>query len=141
MDLNNRPKVGVGVLIFKDGKVLLGKRRGTDHGDGDYCPPGGHMEHMESFEECVRRETKEETGIEIKNIRFNLILNQKFYAPKHYINIGFMADWAGGEPQVMEPDKCENWGWYDLDNLPAPLFKTVPSHIEALKSGRNYFDN
>ena len=136
-----RPKIGIGVLIFKDGKVLLGKRRGTDHGDSEYCPPGGHMEHMETFEECVKRETREETGIEIKNIKFLLVLNQKFYAPKHYINVGFIADWDSGEVKNMEPDKCESWGWYDIDHLPSPLFKTQPFYIEAFKTGKNFFDN
>ncbi len=44
---NKRPKVGLGVLIFKDGKVLLGKRKGA-HGEGTWCPPGGHLEFGET---------------------------------------------------------------------------------------------
>jgi ADP-ribose pyrophosphatase YjhB (NUDIX family) len=69
-----KPKVGVGVMIFKDGKVLLTKRKGS-HGAGDYSFPGGHLEHMESFEECAIRETKEECGLEIKNIKFQYLTN------------------------------------------------------------------
>lgn len=37
------PRIGVGVLIFRDGKLLLGKRRGS-HGAGDWSAPGGHLE-------------------------------------------------------------------------------------------------
>lgn len=134
-----RPKVGVGVMILKDGKVLLHKRKGS-HGAGEYSWPGGHMEYMESFEDCVRREVREEAGIEIKNIRFLRLLNLKAYAPKHFIDLGFMAEWASGEPQVMEPDRCEAWGWYDLEDLPKPCFAGIATYIEAYKTGRNYFD-
>jgi 8-oxo-dGTP diphosphatase len=141
MEEIKRPKVGTEVMIFKDGKILIGKRKGSDHGNGEYKLPGGHFEYMESLEECVRRETLEETGVEIKNPKFLLVMNQKFYAPKHYINVGFTADWAGGEPKVMEPEKCDGWAWYDVNNLPAPLFKTLPLYIEAYKTGRSYFDN
>lgn len=135
----NRPKVGIGVMIIKDGKVLLGKRKGS-HGQGEYAWPGGHMEYMESFEECAKREVMEEVGIEIGNIKFLRLLNLKAYAPKHYVDIGLMAQWISGEPKVMEPEKCEGWDWYDMDNLPQPLFGTIESYIEAYKTGRDYWD-
>ena len=136
----NRPQVGICVVVMKDGKVLLGKRKGS-HGEGDYASPGGHLEYMESFENCVRREVMEETGIEVENIRFLRLMNLKEYAPKHYIDIAVLCDWKSGEPKVMEPNKCEGWDWYSLDNLPSPLFKTWRENIEALKTGKNYFDN
>lgn len=132
-------KVGIGVMIMKDGKVLLGKRKGS-HGAGEYAWPGGHMEYMESFEGCAKRETLEETGMEIENVRFLRLSNLKTYAPKHYVDIGLIADWKQGEPKVMEPDKMEEWGWYDIDTLPSPLFATLPSYFEALKTGKNFWD-
>lgn len=134
-----RPKVGVGVMIMKDGKVLLGKRKGS-HGAGEYAWPGGHFEYMESFEQCAKRETVEETGMEIENIRFLRLLNLKVYAPKHYVDIGLIADWKSGEPKIMEPDKTEGWDWYDIDNLPGTLFSTIPTYIEAYKTGKNFWD-
>jgi 8-oxo-dGTP diphosphatase len=132
-------KVGVGVMIMKDGKVLLGKRKGS-HGEGEYAWPGGHLEYMESFEECAKREVMEETGMEIDNIRFLRLSNLKDYAPKHYVDIGLVADWKSGDPEIKEPDKIEGWGWYDLENLPSPLFATLPTYFEALKTGRNFWD-
>lgn len=132
-------KVGIAVLVVKDGRVLLGKRKGS-HGAGEYALPGGHLEHMESYEGCVRREVLEETGMDIDNIRFLLVANIKEYAPKHYAHIGFVADWKSGEPQLMEPEKCEGWAWYDIESLPQPLFATLPAHIEAYKTGKNFFD-
>ena len=139
-DQGMRPKVGLGVMIFKDRKVLLGKRKGT-HGTGEYAPPGGHLEHLESFEECAKREAREEAGIEIKNVQFLSLRNLIEYAPNHYVNIGLTAEWKRGIPKVMEPDRCEGWGWYDIDNLPSPLFKTVSVYVEALKTKNHYFDN
>ncbi len=143
MDKNDseslRPRVGVGVMVLKDGKVLVGKRRGT-HGAGEWAWPGGHMEHMESFEQCARREVREETGMEIKNVRFLRLMNLRQYAPKHYVDIGLVADWAGGEPQVLEPHRTEAWEWRALDDLPSPLFAALPSYIEAHKTGRSFWD-
>ncbi len=126
-------------MIIKDGKVLLGKRKGS-HGAGEYAWPGGHMEYMESFEGCAKREVQEETGMEIDNIRFLRLLNLKDYAPKHYVDIGLVADWKSGEAQIMEPDKIENWAWYEMDKLPEPLFGTIPTYFEAYKTGKNFWD-
>lgn len=133
-------RVGVGVMIIKDGKVLLGKRRGS-HGAGEFSFPGGHLEYMESFEECARRETREEAGIEIENLRFQFVANLQKYAPKHYAHIGLLADWKSGEPCVMEPEKCEGWQWYDLNALPEGMFGPVALSIDAYRTGRNYYDS
>ncbi len=139
MEQEQRPKVGIGVMILKGDKILLGKRK-SSHGEGEYAWPGGHLEHMEGFEVCARRETLEETGMEIENVRFLRLLNFKDYAPKHYVDILLIADWKSGEPQVLEPHKCEGWDWYDINNLPERLFKAEYSGIEAYKTGRNFFD-
>jgi 8-oxo-dGTP diphosphatase len=61
----NRPKVGIGVFIFKDGKFLMGCRKGA-HGAGTLSEPGGHLEFVESFEECFEQEALEEIGAKIK---------------------------------------------------------------------------
>lgn len=134
-----RPKVGIGVMILKEGKVLLGKRK-KSHGTGEYAFPGGHLEYMEGLEACARREVLEETGIEIQNIRFSFVGNLKKYAPKHYVHIGFVAEWKSGDPVVLEPEKCESWGWYELHALPTPLFELVEVSISSYKSGCAFVD-
>lgn len=132
-------RVGTGVWICKDGKVLLGKRKG-DLAGGEYANPGGHFEYMESLEQSIRREIREETGIEVENIRFAFLQNVKEYAPKHYVGINFIADWKSGEPTVMEPEKCERWDWYALDAFPELLFVTGKAFLEMQKTGKNFFD-
>lgn len=126
-------------MIFKDNKVLLGKRKNSS-GAGEFAWPGGHLEFGESFEDCAKRETMEEAGIKINNVRFLRLMNFKNSSGKHYADIGLVADWASGDPKTMEPEKCEGWDWYNLDNLPQPLFGPVPSYFESLKTGKNYFD-
>ncbi len=137
--MENQIKIGVGVMIWKDGKVLMGRRKGS-HGAGEYAFPGGHLEYMESFEDCARREVREEAGIEIKNIRFNCFTNVTSHKPKHYVHIGLVADWAAGEPEVREPDKLENWDWYLLENLPTPIFDFCLFGFDAYKTGKNFYD-
>ncbi len=134
-----RPKVGVGIMILKEGRILLGKRKAA-HGAGEYAFPGGHLEYMESYVECALREIAEECGIKVKNIRFLYVSNIKQYPPKHYAHINLVADWESGEPKVLEPEKCEGWDWYNLDNLPRPVFATTDWAVEAYKTGKNFFD-
>jgi 8-oxo-dGTP diphosphatase len=132
-------RVGIGVMIWKDGKVLMGKRKGS-HGAGEWAWPGGHLEYMESFEDCAKRETMEEAGIRIKNVRFHRLLNLQSYAPKHYVDIGIIADWESGEPEIREPDKMEQWTWVDPANLPEGQFGPIPTYFETLKTGKICYD-
>lgn len=137
--MKNRPKVGISVLVFKKGQILLGKRKNT-HGAGEYASPGGHLEFGESIEECAKRECFEEAGIEIKNIKFLRITNLKKYPGKHYLDIGLLAAWQKGKPRVLEPDKIGNWRWYALKNLPKHLFGALNDSLDAFKTGQNFFD-
>ncbi len=131
--MNDRPKVGVGVAIIKDGKVLLGKRKAA-HGEGSWAFPGGHLEFGESWEECACREVLEEAGIEVKNVRFGSLTNDIFTAEnKHYITISMVCDYASGELRVMEPEKCEEWRWFDWAEL-SPDMLFVPLQ-NLLKQG------
>ncbi len=129
-----KPRVGIGIMIMKDDKVLLGKRK-SSLGLGEYAFPGGHLEYMESYKGCAIRETAEECGVEIENIRFQYLANLKKYAPRHYVHIGLIADWKSGEPKVLKPEKLESWDWYDLDNLPEPMFEACKMAIESYKNG------
>ena len=134
--MDNRPKVGVGVMVRKEGKILLGKRKNA-HGEGAWSFPGGHLEFKESWGECARREVMEETGLQLKNVQFATATNDIFEKEgKHYITIIMLADYDSGEVQLREPDKCESWQWFSWKNLPQPLFVPIQN---LLKCGFNPF--
>ncbi len=128
-------RVGLGVYIINDKKqVLFGKRKGA-HAKGDWSAPGGHLEFGESWEECVTREVTEEVGIEIENIRFGTVTNDIFQKDsKHYITIHMITDYKSGVVQLLEPDKCSEWKWFDWENLPSPLLVSTQN---AIKQGFN----
>ena len=120
--MKNRPLIGVAVIVIKNGKVLLGKRKNS-HGDGTWAFPGGHLEFNESIEECARREVWEETGMRITNLRYGPYTNDVFSGEdRHYVTLFVLADFASGEPGVKEPDKCEEWRWYDWPPPVKPHF-------------------
>ncbi|HVV66946.1 MAG TPA: NUDIX domain-containing protein [Candidatus Saccharimonadales bacterium] len=129
----NRPLVGIGVFIWKDGKFLMGKRRGA-HGDGTWSIPGGHLEFSESWEEGAKREVLEETGLVITNVRFLAATNDIFEKDKkHYITIWVYSDWKSGEPSITEPDKYVDQEWRTFKTLPAPLFEPCWQNLRAAK--------
>lgn len=123
--MENIVKVGVGLYIFNEhNEVLLGLRK-SPHGQGTWCPPGGHLEFGESNEQAAIREAKEETGLDVfaENVQIIGVTNDFFEETnKHYITLHLRADKFESEPKVMELDKCEQWKWFSLDNLPRNLF-------------------
>lgn len=134
-----RPKVGLGVIIQKDGKILLGKRKNS-HGAGEWSLPGGHLEFNESWEDCAMREVREEVGIEIGNIRFFRATNDLFpKEDKHYITLFMQADYVSGEVVNKEPDKAEDWKWFNWDTecMPSPLFTPLSNLLIQLIQNKN----
>ncbi len=128
--VKKRPIVGVGVIVVKEGKVLLGKRRGS-HGVGSWQFPGGHLELNESVQECARREVWEEAGIEIRNIKPGPFTNDIFeQEDKHYVTLFVIAEYAGGSIQVKELEKCERWEWFEWESLPYPLFLPIQNLLK-----------
>lgn len=132
------PLIGVGVMIIKNNKMLLGKRIGS-HGSGTFGWAGGHLEFGESLEDCAVREVWEETGVKIKfsSLKFLCLSNIIEYG-KHYVDIEFLCSNFTGEPKVTEPAKRESWKWYKMENLPKPLFKAVELTVKAYKEDKTY---
>jgi 8-oxo-dGTP diphosphatase len=135
------PKVGIGVMIQNEqGQVLLGLRQGS-HGAGEWSFPGGHLEFGETVFETAKRETKEETGLEVDKFELISVADEMRYIKsddKHYLNVGVKAIYKGGEPQLLELEKCLEWHWYDLDKLPEKMFEGTDWIIKNFKAKRIY---
>lgn len=127
--------------MLKDNKILLGKRHSDPkkadselHLEGTWTMPGGKIEHGESFEDAAKREVLEETGIILSKVSVLCINNDKNeYA--HFVTIGMLAEEFSSEAKVMEPDEITEWRWFDLQDLPRPLY--FPSE----KLLNNYLQN
>lgn len=135
------PRVGVGVMLQNEkGGVLLGLRRGS-HGAGEWSFPGGHLEWGETVFETAKREVREETGLEINKMELISVADEMRYIKtdnKHYLNIGVKAKYFGGEPRIMEPEKCKEWRWFGLDELPEKLLEGTELIIKNYKAGKIY---
>jgi len=126
----NRPLIGVAVIVKKDGKVLLGKRKNA-HGDGTWALPGGHLEFNETIEACAEREVFEETGLDIKNVRYGAYTNDIFTnEQKHYVTLFVTAEFSHGKLELKEPHKCEHWDWFSWDDLPKPKFLSLENLLK-----------
>ncbi|MGY0219923.1 nucleotide triphosphate diphosphatase NUDT15 [Endozoicomonadaceae bacterium StTr2] len=122
---NNNPRIGVGVIVRRNGKILLGRRKNS-HGEGHWAFPGGHLEFGETPEQCAHREVMEETGLTLENLQPGPYTNDIFEVEqKHYITLFMVADSVTGEPERKEPEKCLEWLWHDWNALPEPLFLPV----------------
>lgn len=121
-EARKHPKVGVGVIVVRDGKVLTHRRLGSI-GAGLWGLVGGHLEWGETWEECAVREVQEEAGLAITNIRFVTAMNDIYPEDdKHYVTIFVQADWAGGEIDHREPEFGDSWMWTEWEAIPEPRF-------------------
>jgi ADP-ribose pyrophosphatase YjhB (NUDIX family) len=121
---------GVGVLVVRDGKVLLGRRLAT-HGYGTWSLPGGKPGPGESPQECALRELQEETGLQGSGARVVAATLDGFAASRWVFRTRFVEVDAAGEPKAREPEKTRAWRWFDWHRLPRPLFQPVSSLIAA----------
>lgn len=128
----NRPLIGIGVLVFDvKGRLLLCQRKNT-HGDGSWSPSGGHLEFGESLEACARRETEEEVGLQIDKLCFVGLTNDIFENEgKHYVSLFFSTVYDGIQPIIVgEPEKIAAINWFPLDALPKNLFLPLKQFVD-----------
>ena len=135
---------GFGIMLLRGGKVLLGRRHDDVekadsllHGAGTWTMPGGKFEFGESFEDGAKRELMEETGIVLEKVKVICVSND-IVDDAHFVTVGFFSEYFDGEPQVMEPDEITEWGWFDLDDLPSPVFFPSERILENYKENKLY---
>ena len=128
-------------MILRNNKVLLGKRHGDPekadselHGESSWTMPGGKLHFGETLKDVACREVLEETGININKENLKPIsVTDDIIEDAHFVTIGFLCEGQVEEPKVMEPDEITEWRWFNLDDLPSPIF--FPSE----KILKNYF--
>ncbi len=109
----NRPIVGVGVVIVREGKILL-ERRKNEPGRGKWSIPGGIVELGESLEQTVTRETREETGLSVSDPEPIDVVNQvtldEFGKIKyHFVIIDYFVKLKDGIPEAGSDAAESEW--------------------------------
>ncbi|WP_371501504.1 NUDIX domain-containing protein [Kitasatospora sp. NBC_00374] len=130
--------VGVHLVVVEDGRVLLGRRKGTSYADGLWHVPAGHMEPRESVTRAMAREADEELGITIAERDLDLLHTvhhldhdggggrlQLFFRPAHYT----------GRITNREPDKCHELHWWPLDALPGTTVRYAAHALGEIARG------
>ncbi len=100
------------VAVRRDRQILLAQHK--RHQDSMYTVIAGFVEVGETLEQCVVREVKEETGIDVSNIKY---FGSQPWAFSSSLMIGYTADYAGGEISI-DRSELEDARWFELDNLP-----------------------
>jgi NAD+ diphosphatase len=90
----------------------------------------GFVEPGETLEECAAREIREETGIEVKNLRY--FASQPWPFP-HSLMVAFTAEYAAGDIKV-DPGELLDAGWYAADALPS-----LPDPLTVARKLINWF--
>ena len=124
------PLHGVGVLLLRDGKVLLGRRM-SPHGRGTWSPPGGKTEPGESDEEAARRELAEETGLAGAVPEVVAETLDTFPSGVTWRTSWVRMEWVSGEAEAIAPEELTSWGWYAWEALPGPLFLPMASLVSS----------
>ncbi len=122
----DRPKVWVWVIVCKDWKILLWKRKNS-HWDWFWSFPWWHLEFNEWIIDCALREVKEEVWISIGNLKVYDWFTNDFFEKekKHYITLYVICDYVGGRVEVLESEKCEKWDWFKWGNFPDKIFLPI----------------
>ena len=110
------------------------------NGAGTWTMPGGKLGFGETFENGAKREVLEETGIEFNKTDV-LCVNEDMIESAHFVTIGLISDDFSGEPKVMEPDEITQWSWFDINNLPSPMYFPSAKVIENYKQKKFYISN
>lgn len=133
-----RPYLGVHLLLVRDGKILLMRRKTAGEVCGTYATIAGKVDEAESPTVALVREVKEEVGITVRAEDLRLLLtlhhNQTVYngGRVDVVELYFTASIWSGEPCLLEPDKADNLAFYPLNNLPQPLLPWLQHALDAL---------
>ena len=125
------PKPAVGAILVREGRVLL-SRRAREPGKGLWDLPGGFLEVGEHPEDAIRRELREETGLEARVVRLLAIATGE-YQGAGTLNLVYLCE-AEGEPRA--DDDSAELRWCAPDDLPPMAFPHEEAAVRAWRSGR-----
>ena len=132
--------IAVHLLLVRDGKILMLCRYNTGYQDGNYSVVAGHIDGGEELKTAMIREAREEAGIAISTDDLTVVGVLHLMEDDEYVSFFLHASRYTGEVANMEPDKCDDLSWFDLDDLPP---NTIPYVRRAIQNCRDgvWFDS
>lgn len=124
------PRISPAVIVLVEQGDLILLARAQAFEEEMYSVLAGFVEPGETLEDTVRREVREETGIDVKEIRY--FGSQPWPFPDSLM-IGFVAQYAGGEIKI-DREEIRDAGWFSADNLP-----TIPGKISIARELIDWF--
>jgi diadenosine tetraphosphate (Ap4A) HIT family hydrolase/8-oxo-dGTP pyrophosphatase MutT (NUDIX family) len=136
-------KAAVYVLLRRGEEVLLLQRKNTGYQDGNYGLPAGHMDGEELATSAAARELEEEIGITIDPGDLRLVHTThrlESGVSSERLELFFELDQWKGDPENMEPEKCDNIAWYPVTQLPPNTIPLVRRVIQLSGKGISFSD-
>ncbi|WP_305786399.1 NUDIX domain-containing protein [Symbioplanes lichenis] len=127
--------VGVGAYVLNGRQEVFLALRGPEARNESGCWefPGGTVEFGETLEAAVRREMREEYGMDVTVERL-LGVDDHMTEGQHWVSVSFLARHEGGTPEIREPGKCTAIGWFGEDELPQPLSLASEATLRARRA-------
>lgn len=127
------------LILVNENKILLSRRCNTGFHDGEYSFPAGHLEGDETLIETMIREAKEEIGIELNPEDVKLVHAMHRKEPnEERVNFFFTAEKWRGNPKIMEPHRCDDLRWSEIDDLPTNVIPYIRQAINCFISKTSY---
>ena len=123
--MGNKKYGGVLLICTTTNRFLLGQRRKNGGFPNTWSLFGGKIENGETELDGVKRELYEETNIKSDNIKYELFETQWEMGYPYHFFIGFCDQ----EYDCNLNEENQDWGWFDINDLPKPLFPTLFSSL------------
>lgn len=131
------------LMLIREDEILMARRFQTGYEDGKYSLPAGHVESGETFTGCLLREVQEEIGITLRpeDLKVAHLMQRKSVydgGVSERMDVFFMARVWQGEPENLEPHKCDHIQWFSTSDLPVKTIPYIRQAIECALKGISY---
>lgn len=134
-----KPYASAYLVLVNDEKILLLRRYNTGYQDGNYSLVSGHFEGGETAAQCIAREALEESGItiEVNDLKVVSVIH-RLSTDREYFDVFVNTNKWSGEIINMEPNKCDELKWFELNNLPDNIVPEVKMALNNINNDIHY---
>lgn len=131
------------LILLRSDKILLLRRFNTGYEDGNYSVIAGHLDGNETFMQAMVREAREEVGLDLRLDMLEVVhvIHRKVPNGDERIDFFIRANKWKGEPTIMEPQKCDDLKWFELNRLPNNVIPYVKLAIDCIRKGVLYSEH